>query len=161
MWSTIFLPFFLRHLRVCELLCCTPFKWSKKTGRVVRVHSTWRILFCKVQCALHLVYMLAMLDQFVFGKVPVRMKLQGLVFFTIYVILFTARWNWKVRIAPMQLINSFLDFEETIPADIKQEKSFEDKALTFYLYCLQSTIPLFPVMNLILLSNNPCSLPFL
>lgn len=60
--------------------------------------------------------MLAMLDQFVFGKVPVRMKLQGLVFFTIYVILFTARWNWKVRIAPMQLINSFLDFEETIPA---------------------------------------------
>lgn len=45
--------------------------------------------------------------------------------------------------------------------DIKQEKSFEDKALTFYLYCLQSTIPLFPVMNLILLSNNPCSLPFL
>ncbi len=115
MWSTIFLKFFLRHLKICGLLCCVPFKWSKKKGRVVRIVSKWKIIFFKLQCSLHLIYMIAMFHQLVFGKEQMQMKLQGLVFVCIYMILLTARWNWKVSIDPMQLMNSFLDFEDTIP----------------------------------------------
>jgi hypothetical protein len=120
MLSLHFLPFYIRHLRFCEFLCATIFKWDENLQQFVKIRTKWRICYFQAQNLLHVIHIMVMFSKLVFDKGPSAKKFQGLAFLFTYCITFICRMDWKLEDFSMQLSNSFLSFEKTIPAGIKQ-----------------------------------------
>lgn len=68
----------------------------------------------RVLCLLTLFYVATIFVNLAFSKLHVSLKIHGFVYFTTYCITLVGLWNFDLDIAPMQVVNSFMDFEEKI-----------------------------------------------
>lgn len=114
MYANEFLPLLTFQIRMCQRLNCTPFEFHQRSGRfkIIKVSRIIRIF--KLQGVLSVIYCAAMFLNISFGPLTLSKKLQGLVLFVACITASIARWNWTIDVGPIQIINTFLDFEEKI-----------------------------------------------
>ncbi|XP_035708011.1 uncharacterized protein LOC118435721 [Folsomia candida] len=163
MIMTEFLPSLISYLRLCKRLKCTPIEYHNKTGRFVICRNVRQLNIFKLQCVLSLVYLAGMFFNLCFGSHTLPARLQGVSFFVIYLTTFIIRWNYDLDIEAIQVINSFLDFERTIiQNDIRLPLSSpETKSMKSFIRIAQSSVLVFPMLQLVLLTYSPCTPPFL
>lgn len=120
MYSTQFLPFLIRHLNYCRKLKCEFIDYDPVSKKLVNVATRRRICMFRLQGILTIAYTFTMSLQLSFGSLSVQQKCQGLVFLASYLILQTTRWNYSLDIAPIQVINTFVNFENGVLAEGKK-----------------------------------------
>lgn len=111
MYTTQFLPLLVRHLNRCRVLKSVPFRFDKNSGKLVLIESSGDIKIYRIQCILTLLYVAAMFAHLCFGPLTVQRKFQGFSFFGVYVMLLNNKWNFRLDIAPVQVLNSCVKFE--------------------------------------------------
>lgn len=114
MYSTQFLPLLLRHFKLSRPICCLPFEFDSKSGKVAVIKSPNRRGLSHLQFTLTILYALVLLAHFCFGKVTMLKRLQGFPFLVCFAVLISSGWNVVLDIGPMQLINSIVTFEEGV-----------------------------------------------
>ncbi|OXA48789.1 hypothetical protein Fcan01_16394 [Folsomia candida] len=162
MYSTYFLPFLLRHIKIGQKLKSIPYEFSQKSGKLVITKDKTRIWIFRLQIVLHLMYCIAMLIHLCFGPSTVARKLQGFVFFCMYTVVLCGRWNYDVNVAPIQVINSAMEFEKKVVAGKPDwNVNLETILMKLLLQLVYYTIFAVPVAKLALILLDPCSPPFL
>lgn len=111
---TSYLKILKFHLRSCKFVKCLPFEFAKNSGRIVLTRNLGRIRMFRFQCVLSVIYTGAMFVNICFGWLTLTEKFQGIVFFSLFFIACIHRWNWNLDITGIQVINSFLEFEEVV-----------------------------------------------
>lgn len=111
MYSTQFFPMLVRHLGHCRLLKAVPFEFDEYFKKLVPIKNSSDIKIFRCQCLIMLLYVVAMFLNLCVGPLTVQRKFQGFSFFAIYVILLLGKWNYELDIAPIQVINSCMQFE--------------------------------------------------
>ncbi|OXA43040.1 hypothetical protein Fcan01_22008 [Folsomia candida] len=114
MYTTQFFPLLLRHLKICWKLYSTPYEFSKKYGKLVITKDPTRIRMFRLQIVLLLGSCIVMLVLICFGRLTTAKKFQGFLFFSMYVMLLSGRWNYKLDVAMEQTINSAMEFEKKL-----------------------------------------------
>ncbi|OXA63988.1 hypothetical protein Fcan01_01404 [Folsomia candida] len=109
MFSSEFLPLLKSYLPLCHVLKCIPFDYNKDSGRLETFRSAGKRSIFKLQCTLSAFYCMAMFLNLCFGPLSATEKFQGSAFFFLYLISTVARW--APDNAPIQVVNSFLEFE--------------------------------------------------
>ncbi len=114
MYKSEFLLLLQHRVRVGTILKCLPFKFDKKSDRLYKSRSPWQLRIFKLQCALSVCYAMVMFANLCFGPLTMTGRMQGIGFFIVYFAATLMQWNYSLDIAPIQIINSFLNFEEEI-----------------------------------------------
>lgn len=114
MYQTEFLPLLKLHLKSCKFLQCVPFEFPQNSSRLVKCQSLSKIRMFKLQCILSVLYCTLFGLNLCFGPLTKIEKFQGFGFFMCYLLASITRWNYELDNGPSQLINAFLDCEETI-----------------------------------------------
>lgn len=91
-----------------------PIKFDPRYGRLTAIQSSSKDLTIqrykyKLKCILPILYTLTLAINLIFGSFSTVQRLQGAVFLMLCVLTSTAGWNCGV--APVQVVNTFLDFE--------------------------------------------------
>lgn len=114
MYSTQFLPLVIHHFKFSYLIRSVPFDFDAKSGKLVLIKERKRILATQVQSILSLMYIIVLSYHFILGKLPMLKMLQGFPFLLSYMLLLSTGWNVGLDIAPIQMINSILNFEKDL-----------------------------------------------
>ncbi|OXA49433.1 hypothetical protein Fcan01_15409 [Folsomia candida] len=85
-------------------------------------------------------------------------RLQGFAPFILCLAASIARWNYSIDIGPIQVINTFLDFEAGRP---KMTISMETKALKTFVCLVEIGVFSYPILAFLLLQFIPCTPPFI
>lgn len=120
MYQKEFLPLLIYHLRICDLFKCIPFEYEEKSERFAKSKSIKVIRFFKLQCILTAVHCTALFLNICFGPLTKAERLQGLSIMICSLAAAIPSWNYSIDIAPIQIINAFLDFDARI---IKSKRS--------------------------------------
>lgn len=112
MYSTNFLPSLIGHLKVTRKIGSLPFEFDATSGKLVLIKSPWRVRASQLQSIISLGYFLVLLCHSFFGKLPMLKRLQGFPFLACYAVLVPCGWNVGLDTAPIQIINSILNFEK-------------------------------------------------
>ncbi|OXA48790.1 hypothetical protein Fcan01_16393, partial [Folsomia candida] len=162
MYSTYFLPFLVRHIKIGQKLKSIPYEFSQKSGKLVITKDRTRVWIYRVQIVLHLIYCIAMLGHLCFGTLTATKKFQGFVFFCMYTVMLCGRWNYDLNVASIQIINSAMDYEKKLVTG-KSDLSvnLETKLMMHFLHLTFYSIFAVPIAKLGLILLDPCSPPFL
>lgn len=114
MYRTEFLPILKIRLRICKIWQCVPFEFGPTSKKLVMCRSHRQIRMFQLQCILSVVYCTAQFTNLCIGPLTKMEKLQGFGFFMTYFVATMIRWNYHLDNGPGQIINTFLDFEESI-----------------------------------------------
>ncbi|OXA48860.1 hypothetical protein Fcan01_16306 [Folsomia candida] len=114
MYTTQFHNLMVRHLGLCRLLKCVPAKYDANLKKIVPIDNPRDIKIFRIQCIISLVYTTAMFLNLCVGPLTIPKKFQGVSFFGIYFLLLFCKWNYRLDIAPIQVINSFVLFEKSL-----------------------------------------------
>lgn len=114
MYSTKFLPWLIRHFKFSRLINCLPFEFDTQPGKITGITSKWRIRVCQIQSILGFAYWLILLHHFCFGQGTMLKKLQGFPFLICFTILIGCGFCVDQDVAPIQMINSILNFEKRL-----------------------------------------------
>lgn len=109
MYTSKVFPLLKLHLRICKFLKCLPFDDGLK--RLTKCRSTGRILIFRVQCVLSSLYCAAFFLNLCHDRFNLPQKVQGFIFFVLYVGQAIIRWNYDLDNSGIQIINAFMDFE--------------------------------------------------
>ncbi|OXA61761.1 hypothetical protein Fcan01_00410 [Folsomia candida] len=116
----------------------------------------------RLQCVLSVVYTGAMLANICFGWLTLTERFQGFVFFSLYFFCCMQRWNWNLDITGIQVINSFLDYEDELLADnLPPPLSFGGKMMRIFIPAAEMSILVIAVLQFLLLTYVPCTPPFI
>ncbi|OXA41330.1 hypothetical protein Fcan01_24061, partial [Folsomia candida] len=114
MFKTEFLPLMKLHLKISEKLACVPFKFSAESQNLVESRSN------HVQWVLTVAYLSAMFLNVCIGPLTMTERLQGLTIFLAFLAASIPRGNYSPNIAPIQIVNTFLDFEGGIMSELPE-----------------------------------------
>lgn len=112
MFSTQFLPQLIRHFKLTRLIGSEPFEFDSKSKKLILMKSRRRVRVFQLQSFLTFMYFLVLLYNFLFGQLSVLKRLQGVPFVVCYAVLVSIGWNVGLDVAPIQVINSILNFEK-------------------------------------------------
>ncbi|OXA43310.1 hypothetical protein Fcan01_22039 [Folsomia candida] len=147
---------------MCHRLKCIPFEFDKKSGRFVKTKSIGLIRMFKLQCVLTAIYCTAMFLNICFGPLTMSGRLQGFAMLLASLAAGIPRWNYSIDIAPIQIINAILDFEETIMDSLpKIPISRGTKAVKIFLFLVEVGVFSYPILVFLLLRFLPCTPPFI
>lgn len=114
MFRTEFLHLLKFQLRFCSFIKCSPLKYNEKLQKLQKLGAEPKtVVFFKLQCILSALYCLAMFVNLCFGWLTLTAKFQGSVFFLLYLFATIARWDYSLNTDVIQVINTFLKFEES------------------------------------------------
>lgn len=111
MYSTQFLPLLIRHIRVCRFLRSIPTDFDGKSKKLVLITGPFQIAIFRLQLILSLGYCVTLFLGLFLGKMSMSKKAQGLVFYSMHIVILAARWNYSLNNSAMQVINSAMEFE--------------------------------------------------
>lgn len=114
MYSTQFFPLVIRHLKFSRLIASAPFEYDAKSGKLIGMKGHKRVRVSQMQSLITLTYLLVLLYNFFFGGMPMLKRLQGVPFLMCYSVLTSLGWNVGLDIAPIQMINSIINFERDL-----------------------------------------------
>ncbi|OXA46953.1 hypothetical protein Fcan01_18363 [Folsomia candida] len=114
MYQTEFGRFLEYRLKLSNIFNCLPFDFDKNSGRLTKSKSIRQIYIFKLQCVLTVIYAMAMFLHICIGQLTVSGRLQGVAMLLGYVMASIVKWNYSIDIAPIQVVNAFLDFEARI-----------------------------------------------
>ncbi|OXA48881.1 hypothetical protein Fcan01_16463 [Folsomia candida] len=115
-----------------------------------------------MQCILTAIYCTAMFLNICIGPLPTSRRLQGFAVFMATVSASILKWNYSIDIAPIQIVNAFLDFEERIMSDLPTLRlAVTGRAIKVFLYLLEISLFTYPIFVFLLLRFLPCTPPFI
>lgn len=114
MYSIQFLPMVIKHFKFSRLIRSVPFEFDAKSGKLVPMKSRRRTRVTQMQSIIALSYFLVLVHHFCTGDMSMVKRLQGITFLDCYMVLIFGGWNVGLDIAPIQLINSILSFEQNL-----------------------------------------------
>ncbi|OXA62512.1 PAB-dependent poly(A)-specific ribonuclease subunit PAN3 [Folsomia candida] len=159
---TSYLKILKFHLRSCKFVKCLPFEFAKNSGRIVLTRNLGRIRMFRFQCVLSVIYTGAMFVNICFGWLTLTEKFQGIVFFSLFFIACIHRWNWNLDITGIQVINSFLEFEEVVLKDNPPPQlSLGAKLMRIFIPTAGISLMGAPILQVLLLIFAPCTPPFI
>ncbi|OXA62575.1 hypothetical protein Fcan01_01536 [Folsomia candida] len=89
------------------------------------------------------------------------LKVQGFIFFVLYVGQAIIRWNYDLDNSGIQIINAFMDFESHLTWDFLSSKSKVANMMQKFLFLGEISLPVIPILQFILLIYKPCTPPFI
>ncbi|OXA49640.1 hypothetical protein Fcan01_15394 [Folsomia candida] len=96
------------------------------------------------------------------GPLTTSKRLQGFGLFIVCLVASVTKWNYSTDIAPIQIINAFLDFEERIVGSLpKIPGTMTTKAMKVIICLIEIGIFLYPLLIFLLLRFIPCTPPFI
>ncbi|OXA36746.1 hypothetical protein Fcan01_28486 [Folsomia candida] len=163
MFSAKFLPIPKFHLKFCKFLNCIPFRYSENLGRLVPIKNGDTLFKFKLQCVLSTLYCGAMGANIFLGGLSTTEKLQGSIFLMAYLIGAVSRWNYELSPGPIQVINSFLQYEAGPLRDLLHisVQSGIVKVMRTFIWLMEFSICVIPILQLVLLIYAPCTAPFI
>ncbi|OXA61760.1 hypothetical protein Fcan01_00411 [Folsomia candida] len=104
----------------------------------------------------------ALFSNICFGWLTLTERFQGFVFFSLYFFCCMQRWNWNLDIAGIQVINSFLDYEDELLADNPPPPlSLGAKMMRIFIPTAEISLPVIALLQFLLLRYAPCTPPFI
>ncbi|OXA53979.1 hypothetical protein Fcan01_11354 [Folsomia candida] len=162
MYSIVFLPILKSHLIPCRLHNCVPFEFDDKSKRFTK--SSRNLRTSQFQCFISILYSFAMLAFLLFGQITRTDKFQGAVFFMLSLLASITRWTNIVDNDTIQVINTFLEFEKTavlLDDGYTFVNSRTMKGMKYFILLMEFSLPLFSILQILLLVFIPCTPPFL
>lgn len=117
MYTGQFLPFVIQHFKFARLVGSIAFKFDAKTGKFVPIKCQKRVLASQIQYIITLMYVGLLFHSL--GGLPVIKILQGFPILLVFVLMLSAGSNVSVDMAPVQIINSILNFEKNLLKGIR------------------------------------------
>lgn len=114
MYTTHFMPFLLRHLKLCRRLNSVLFDFDRKSGNLVMTKNPAQIRMFRLQIVFHLAYCIIIVGHLSFSALTKAKQFQGFVILCMYIIILCGRWNYDLDVAIVQIINSAITFENKI-----------------------------------------------
>ncbi|OXA64469.1 hypothetical protein Fcan01_00363 [Folsomia candida] len=132
------------------------------SGRMILTKNLRHIRMFRLQSVLSVVYVGAMLANICFGWLTLTERLQGFVFFSLYFFCSIQKWNWNLDIAGIQVINSFLDYEDELLADnAPPPLSLGAKMMRIFIPAGEISLSAVALLQFLLLRYAPCTPPFI
>jgi hypothetical protein len=114
MFSQNFLPYLKFHLNFGNFFGINIVNFCPLTKKFVISSSKKRREFYRLNILLHLLHLLALFLNLCVGPLTTLKKLQGAIFCSIEFVSLVLRWDLNLDLGPVQLINSFIKFEENL-----------------------------------------------
>lgn len=114
MYTTQFSPFLKRHLAICRYVKTFPYDFNPKTRRLFKVHDPKLGKRHQMMCLISLAYISTLFLGLILGNHTAAMKVIGVIFIMAYCLPLSGHWNFNLELTPIQVLNSFMDFEAKV-----------------------------------------------
>ncbi|OXA40284.1 hypothetical protein Fcan01_24852 [Folsomia candida] len=160
MFHSEFLSLLKLHIKICQFLQCVAISWDEKEEISIQTRSLKQARSFKWQCTLSLIYCGAMFLHTSFGRLSQTDKFQGAVFLTVAILATASRL--VMDNSGVQMLNTLLKFEKNVIQGYPQAPPrFSDKIMAMFIQLCEISVPLIPLLQLTLLTYEPCTAPFL
>ncbi|OXA64379.1 hypothetical protein Fcan01_00593 [Folsomia candida] len=103
-----------------------------------------------------------MLANLCVGPLTMTGRLQGFGLLMVYMAAFLMQWNYSLDIGSMQVIHSFLDFEEKVMSKLPQVPiSMATKVMKVFVLTVEVGVVAYPILQFFLLRLLPCMPPYI
>ncbi|OXA46683.1 hypothetical protein Fcan01_18151 [Folsomia candida] len=126
---TVFLLHLKRHLINARYMASLPYTWDSANNTLKPVKSLRVKKFLRFSMISQFIYAILQLVLTAWSGHPLGKKLLAMVFTSIYFCGLAFRWNVKLDLIAMHLLNTFLKFEPNYVADFPYKKTATDRIL--------------------------------